>query len=182
MKEIHQKIAQFTDGELHHVELEGFLLDIKKNPQLKNKITRYQRVSDALKLDDYIVSNDDFLAKITQGIEQEPHYLLPKQKVEQTSVAFWQKTSLAVAASVAIVAVVVFQQRITPEVNFSNNSQLIAENEIKTQQQPVQVARATRLSQHERLKAYLQLHSDDLYTHGSLTAHPMGQVASYSQD
>jgi hypothetical protein len=36
--------------------------------------------------------------------------------------------------------------------------------------------------QHERFKAYLQAHSDDLYTYGSLNIQPYASFAGYGQE
>jgi len=179
MKEVHQKISQFMDDELHPAELESFLVNVKKNPELISKITRYQLMSHSLKSNDFVVANEGFLNRVTQGIKQEPHYLLPKNTIKKVPVSIWGKTSLAVAASVTVVAIMLTQQA---DINNAVEPQ-IAQVSIAVEKQaleaPVQVAEKQLDSQHERFKAYLQAHSDDLYTHGSINVHPLARVASY---
>ena len=186
MKEMHQKVSQFMDDELHPAELEGFLLNVKRNPEIVNKMTRYHLMSHGLKSNnDLIVGNNDFLDKIKQEIKQEPHYLIPKKRINNTVISSgWKKSSIAVAASISIMAIMFTQQ-----VEIKNTDVLpiaqatIAANEQVNIPVPIElVATNATDSQHERLKAYLLAHSDDLYTHGSINAHPFAQVAGYNQD
>ncbi len=173
-------ISQFLDDELDHTELDSLLHEIKNKPELKNTFNRYQVMSQALKAEQNITINADFLEKIKQQINQEPHYLLPKKVSKNRSVNFWQKTSLAVAATVACVAVIVSQQVGTQD---NNQTQQMAAVDIKLLEQPAQnVEYINKPSQHERLKAYLQAHNDELYTHGSLYVHPLASTVSYGRD
>lgn len=178
-KDINQLISQFLDDELDKSELDSLLLQIKKKPELKKKISHYQVPSQVLKADHAVAVNTDFLDKINQQIKQQPHYLLPQKLDRKESVNFWKKTSLAVAASVICVTVIMSQRNVIqinpqPQQIAAVDTQSVeplAQNE-ETVQKP---------SQHERLKAYLQAHNDDLYTHGSLSVHPMVQTASYGR-
>lgn len=179
-KDINQKISQFLDGELDHAAIDSLLLEIKKNPELKNKINRYQMMTQALSPEQGIDIRVDFLTNIKQQIESEPHYLLPKQATNKRTVGFWQKTSFAVAASVACVAVVISQQS---GVQINKMPQQLASVEVQSIEQPVQVVADNKQpSQHERLKAYLQAHNDDLYTHGSAYIHPLASTVSYGRE
>lgn len=172
--EINKKISQLLDNELHYTEQERVLKKIRQQPELNNKMSRYQVVSQVFRSDDFVIVKESFLDKINQELKQEPHYFLPQQAVKKRSMSVWQKTSTAVAASVAIVAVVVFQQTDIQDTGYQQNTVLLA------QKQPVEVlSQAVNDSQYERFKAYLQAHSDDLYTHGSLSYQPHARVASY---
>jgi len=182
-KDINQLISQFLDDELDHSELDSLLLEIKKQPELKKKISRYQVQFQVLKTDHAVNVNTDFLDKINQQIKQEPHYLLPQKLDSKKSLNFWQKTSLAVAASVMCVAVIMSQQNAI-QINHQPQQIAAVDTQIDTQtvEQLAQKDETVRKpSQHERLKAYLQAHNDDLYTHGSLNIHPMVQTASYGR-
>lgn len=192
-KEINQKVSQFLDDELAFVELDDLILKIKKHPELKSKMSRYQVMAQAMKTDHIVMADADFLDKINQQLKQEPHYLLPSKAVKKNQSHFWQKTSLAVAASVACVAVILSQQGALqptgqPQQQIAAVITEVAEPvqvavAIKETAEPaVKVANTFRPSQHERFKAYLQAHNDDLYTLGSLNAHPLAQVASYGQE
>ena len=181
--EINQKIIQFLDDDLDPTELETLLHKVKKQPELKNKMSRYQLTSQAIKADTVIMADSSFSEKVHQQLKQEPHHFLPKKKVINKSHSFWQKTSLAVAASVACVAVIMSQQGTLQ--NTEQPTQMVLAQKKQVEQRPVQTLIApqqVQFSQHERFKAYLQAHNDDLYTHGSLNTQSLAQVVSYGQE
>jgi len=173
-KEMNQKISRFLDGELSLQELDQVLLEIKQQPELKNTLQRYQVMSHILKNDDITIADNSFLAKVQQNVEQEPHYFLPKQATKAKYPRIWKQVPLAIAASVAIVAVVFsqisnFQSPVSPEV--------IAQATVTESQ-----ARIRNELQHERLKAYLKAHSDDLYADGAVNFRSYAHVVSYGRD
>ena len=175
--EIIKKISQMLDGELHYTEQESVLIKIRQYPELNNKMNRYQAISHVFKTDDFVLAKENFLDRINHEIKQEPHYFLPRQAVEKRSIGFWPKTSVAVAASVVLVVVMVFQQTDLQNTEIHQNAVFVA------QKQPVEVLpQIVNDSQHERFKAYLQAHSNDLYTHGSLSYQPYAHVANYGQE
>lgn len=181
-KEIDQKISQFLDDELNPAEISDFLLKIKQQPALLNKISRYQLAAQVLKSDQYVLTKPDFLAGIQSELKQEPHYLLPQQKDVKKHNRFWQKTSMAVAASLACVAVIMSQQGKLASVEQPQQIASVQPQQITAAPVVVAEVKKPAISQHERLKAYLQAHNDDLYTHGSLNVHSLAVVASYGQD
>lgn len=175
--EINKKISQMLDDELHYTEQENVLIEIRQHPELNNKMNRYQAVSHVFKTDGFIIVKDDFLDNINQELNQAPHYFLPQQAVKKSSISLWQKTSMAVAASVAVVAVMVSQQTELQSTGSQQNAVFVA------QKQPVEaLPKAVNDSQHERFKAYLQAHSNDLYTHGSSSYQPYARVATYGRE
>ncbi len=175
-KDINQTISQFLDDELDHAELDALLTAIKNKPELKQQINRYQMMTQVLKDDNGIQASTDFLDGINKQIKQEPHYLLPQKVVEKRVIPLWQKASFAVAASVACVAVIMSQQS---DLQPGNQFQQVAVVDTKLIADPAQSKDVVQPSQHERFKAYLQAHNDDLYTHGSLNVHPLARTASY---
>jgi len=177
-KEINQKISQFLDDELDHTELDNFLHNLKKQPELKSKMNRYQVVTQVMKMDQAVMANGSFLDNISLQLEQEPHHFLPQRRKRQSTV--WQKTSLAIAASVVGVAVIISQQGTMQTT--TQAQQIVLAQPVAEKQEVIVVANNPQPTQHERLKAYLQAHNDDLYTHGSLNIHPLARVASYGQD
>jgi len=176
--EINQKISQFLDDELDHACLDELLLKIKQQPELKDKIRRYQMMTQAMTLDSAVIANVDFVTNIGQQLDKEPHHLLPIRTVKKAQNRFWQKTSLAVAATVACIAVILSQSEPLQQ---TLPSPQLAKADTQVIEVPVQLA-STKPTQHERLKAYLQAHNDDLYTHGSLNMQPLVRVASYGQE
>lgn len=177
--EINKKISQFLDDELHHSELGGLLLGIKQQPELKNTMKRYQIVNHFLRTEEFTMVDKFFLDNINKELGQEPHYLPPVQAVKTQQANFWQKTTFAIAASVLCVSVIVSQKVKLQNIDKQSEATLISQKEAV--EVKIQVAKNTQKSQHERLKAYLHAHSDDLYTHGSLSVHPYAHVASYGQ-
>ena len=178
--QINKKISQFLDDELHHTEEENLLATIRRQPELKNKMNRYQAVSHVLKTDGFVMVEESFLDKINQQIKQEPHHFLPQQTVKKSAGYFWQKTSLALAASVACVAIIVSQQAAVQNTESQNEAILTAQKQ--PTEMPTRAVNEPQPSQHERFIAYLQAHSDDLYTHGSINYQPYARVANYGQE
>ena len=180
-KEINQKISELMDDELTHSESENLLVKIIKNSELKNKINRYQLMSHVLRSDDFMIADKGFAEKIKQELNKEVNYLLPKQTLKKTPLAIWKKTSIALAASIAVVAVIFFQHTELQDKNLQQQIALITVEQSDEAQ--IKAEEKKQPSQHERFKAYLQAHSDDLYTHGSLNIHPLATVvSSYGQD
>ena len=175
--EIIKKISQLLDDELHFTEQESVLIKIRQHPELTNKMSRYQAVSHVLKTDDFVMAKENFLDNIKQELKQDPHYFLPQQTVKKNVMSVWQKASAAVAASVAIVAVMVSLPTDLKSTDSQQNAVIVAQKQsVETLPQAVNDA------QHERFKAYLQAHSNDLYTHGSLSYQPYARVATYGQE
>ncbi|NOR70585.1 MAG: hypothetical protein GQ532_12970 [Methylomarinum sp.] len=171
---MNQKISRFLDDELAPAELESILLEIDRQPEFKKTMQRYQLMSQVLRSDDVVLANNDFLHKVTQDIKQEPHHFLPKQAIKQKLPPTWQKAFIAIAASVAIVAVIVFHQGGPQK---TESPQLMAQTSDVTLQ-----TQAVNNSQHQRLKAYLKAHSDDIYVDGAANFQSYARVASYGRD
>ena len=112
-------------------------------------------------------------------MQDEPHHFNPQQKARKHIPYFWQKTSLAIAASAAFVVVMLTQQA---SMQTLEPAQQIADAQQQVTRSPVQLAQTSEPTQHERLKAYLQAHNNDLYTHGSSNVYPIARVASYGQE
>ncbi|KAF3978395.1 MAG: sigma-E factor negative regulatory protein [Methylococcales symbiont of Iophon sp. n. MRB-2018] len=179
-KEINQKISQFLDDELDHAELDDFLLKIKQQPQLKNTMNRYYAISHLLSGKDVLIADVGFLDKVGQEIEQEPYHFLSKRSIKRSiklrSFGFWSKASVAMVASFAIIAAIVSQQI---NVTTIQAPQILVKNKSIKEGTAIKTAKS---SQHERFKAYLQAHSDDIYTHGSLSYQPLARVVNFSSN
>ena len=191
--ELNQKISQLLDDDLHLLEQQQILRKISKQDELLTKMNRYQAVSQVLQNKDFVLADNDFLSKINSALENEPTYSLSQSVTKKSESRFWQKTSFALAASVAVVSLLVSQQQLqVMDKKPVNNDFVVA------QQQQVKIAthipspkliekqKEDQIAalQHERLKAYLQAHSNDLYTHGALNMQPYVPVrmAGFSQE
>lgn len=191
--DINQKISQFLDDELHHSEQEALLLNINKDPELTDKFNRYETISYALRTDEFILTNESFLSGVKQGLKDEPHYLLPKKKEKKIAI-LRPKTAVALAASVGFVAVLVSQNSGFQPNNIQTKESVfvVSEQQVivdgQAEEVALQLAEKEKVEneladrQHERLKTYLQAHSNDLYTHGSVNIHPYARVATFDRD
>jgi len=204
--EINQKISSFLDNDLNSYDEEKLLLKISKDPELINKLARYQTVKHVLKQDNFATVKPGFLDNIKQKIDQEPHFLLPKQKVKKRQFGLWQKTSVAMAACTVLAVVLVSQNS---ELNRENNivpdalatsgfssvvsQQVVVAKPIQAKTQKLDLDKTTILGdeveyqlasdykkiQHERLKVYLQAHSDNSYAYeDSVNIQPFASVVS----
>ena len=174
-EDLNQKISQFLDNELDHVEALKLLKIMQSQSELQDKMNRYEAISHALKTDVFLAAKSDFSAKIHQQIQQEPIYLLPQHK------PFKRKHKLmALAASIAIVAVIAGRSIDLP---FKAAETL----QVAQQQLPEQpssfVDPANQTEQYplnKRINDYLQAHNSSVYTNGEANFQPYARVTAYS--
>ncbi|MCK5831279.1 MAG: hypothetical protein KAH20_13375 [Methylococcales bacterium] len=193
--EINQKISSLIDGELSSSEEEKLLLKISKDPKLINKLNRYQTVNHSFKNNSLVIVNKGFLDKVKEEIEQEPHFFLPNQKSKERKVSSLQMTSIAIAASTVIATVLISQNPELPSNTVQPTDPFIAQQFVKPKKANAVVTAEIQTDiaeseltkglkelqqglQHERLKAYLQAHTDNLYTYDSLNFQPYARVVS----
>ena len=178
--EINEQISRFLDDELDHHELDDFLLSLNKQPELRVTLDRFQAVSQTLRTDQFVKPKDDFLSHIKQQIEEEVVHFLPNKTPKKKTFSAWQKTSFAMAASIACISLIVTQQNllgntsnqqrgavVISQLETPENSSIISAKLVENEVVVANIEQAEAL-QHERFKAYLRFHSDDLYTHGSI--------------
>jgi negative regulator of sigma E activity len=184
--DINQKISSFLDGELQSSEEEAILIKMRKDSELANRLNHYQMVSQVLKNDTCIRIDDNFLNKIKDVVDEEPHYLLPKNKVSYLPTGLWRKTSLAIAAS-TIFAVVLVSQKVGVEVSQPANAAVIAQKSVqpdsmrtlvKTETQIEVAGDLQAIQQHERLKAYLKERGEHVYPYSPIKPRPYVRIVS----
>lgn len=177
--EINQKASQFIDDELPQHEALQLLTKIKKQPELDARLQRYEIASAILKNHSPNFIRTDFSEKISQVVEQEVIYFLPKK----TSRSAYFKSALAVAAGVAGVAVLVSNN--VPKLTDKQESYVIAENIANqpiplTRKKPVKVIYRKPATIDPRFNRYLQAHRGNLYTIDS-GAQTYATLAGYGQ-
>jgi sigma-E factor negative regulatory protein RseA len=188
--EVNQKISWLVDGELGHDETLDLLKKIQSDEALKNKMSRYQAISQALKTDEFYQVRSDFSHKVFQEIQQEPSYFLPQLKPQQPpqvpSIDKQSKRKLyAVAASTLIAAVVVGQNlRHDPTANKYQNVTAMA---VSDQQLALSANQPDKLKQRRQplnteFKDYLQAHNSSVYTNGEVLLQPYAKVTAYGQE
>lgn len=169
--ELNQKISQFLDNELDPGQALMLLQKMRTQPELQDKMKRYEAISHALKTDVFVAAKSDFSARIHQQIQQEPSYLLPRGKPFKRA-----HKLMALAASIAIVAVITGR-------NPHNGGGLKVDPPLQiAQQQPEQPANpAGEYPLNKRINDYLQAHSSSVYTSGESNSRPFARVTAYSQ-
>jgi sigma-E factor negative regulatory protein RseA len=164
-EQINEKISLMVDDQLDCSQAYDLLKTIQHDPDLQAKLKRYQLISQAMKNDQCVTTRSDFVDKIHQQLRDEPAYLLPRKN----QAIAWQKTvGLAVAASVALVAVIVF-------------------GTIEKQMQPLGGANtiAQHLPQNDQMNAqlneYLQAHDNVWYGNSNVGGQQYARLVAYQQ-
>jgi sigma-E factor negative regulatory protein RseA len=177
-EDLNQKISQFLDNELDHVQALNLFNKIKLQPELQDKLNRYEAISHAMKTDVFLLTKADFPTKIRQQIQKEPVYLLPQHKPFK-----WSHKQIALAASIAIVAVVAGRGMN----DMAQHSKVAATIQVAQHQQPeepshpvVNVNQAEQYPLNKRINDYLQAHNSSVYTNGEANFQPFARVTAYS--
>jgi sigma-E factor negative regulatory protein RseA len=178
-EDLNQKISQFLDNELDHVQALNLLNKMQMQPELQDKLNRYEAISHAMKTDVFLLTKADFSTKIHQRIQKEPVYLLPQHKPFKRS-----HKQIAVAASIAIIAVVAVRgmkdmdqhSRVASTVQVAQHQQQLE----KPSQPVVNVNQAEQYPLNKRINDYLQAHNSSVYTNGEANFQPLARVAAYS--
>lgn len=162
--ELNQKISQFLDDELPLDELDSVFDEIKYQ---QKTVQRYQLINEVVRNNETLSSSSTFLSQISAQLADEPAYSASKQTATIHYLPRWQKTAFAIAASVAVVAVMVANIDLIQQPTDIVSVETIAKVE-KVESTPVMVqakadVKSNNQLQHQRLKAYLKAHSDDYY-------------------
>jgi sigma-E factor negative regulatory protein RseA len=177
-EELNLKVSQFIDNDLPVEEALELLDGIEEHQDLKNKLHRYEAIRQAIKTDLFIQVDEGFVRQINQQIQQENVHFLPcKRRIGQN-----YKTLIAIAASLAIVAVIIIGGLSQSTHNNINELQMIAQDEQSVGQQWADSSSATQLQrENPRYYDYLEAHQGSLYVSGLPFQHH-SRVASYGQE
>jgi sigma-E factor negative regulatory protein RseA len=190
VEETNQNISRLVDGELGYDETLDLLKKIQSDTALKNKMSRYQAISQALRTDEFYKVRSDFSHKVFQEIQQEPAYFLPKLKPKQPPQVQDKQTKrklYAVAAS-TLAAVVLVGQSLRDNHPSANNYQTVTAMAGSQQQLPAAFTPSEKLQQRNRqplnaqFNDYLQAHNSSVYTNGEAHFQPYAKVTAYGQE
>ncbi|MDT8405383.1 sigma-E factor negative regulatory protein [Sulfuriflexus sp.] len=104
-----ERLSAFVDGELEQVEADRLISDMLSNPELRSRWLRYQRAGSALRHEGDISSAADLLAGVQARLASEPTLFAPQHRRRHLSATFKQVAGMAIAATVAAVAVLMIQ-------------------------------------------------------------------------
>ena len=182
-EDLNQKISQFLDNELNHIEALNLLHKIQSQPALQDKLNRYEVISHAIKTDAFLLTKDDFSKNIHQQIQQEPVYLLPQHKsLKRTQHKSFKSSrkQIAVAASIVIVAVIAGRSLNDQSSNTRSASILQVAQHPSTEQR-VNTNQEAQHPLNKRINDYLQAHNSSVYTNGEANFQPFAKVTAYNR-
>lgn len=163
------------DNDLDRHEALNLLKKIRSNPDLKEKLIRYESISHALKTERFLLPDPEFSAKISQQIQQEPSYLLPGTRAFMRN-----RKMLATAASVAVVAVIAGLNANRP-VDEVKTVSAFASPLMATANPGATNHPSERYPVNKQINDYLQAHNSSVYTNGQANFQPYTRVTAYSQ-
>lgn len=166
MKEqLNEKLSMLVDDQLESRQALELLKAMRDDSPLQAKARRYQLISQAIKNDHCLTANADFAQQIQRRLRDEPSYLLPRKNKQKLD---WQRTiGLAAAASVAMVAVMVFSNSDKHTQPFERNHNLA-------------VAAAPATDQ-AKFKEYLQAHDNTWNVNHNAGVQQYARLAGYPQ-
>lgn len=164
---LNEKISLLIDDELESEQALSLLKAMQNNDDLKARLQRYQLVSQVLKNEECYVLDSNFADKIHQQIRSEPIYFIPNKQVRKN----WQKTGLAIAASV-VLAVVWLVSKYDKQSNQYSEPEMAMV--VPQQIQPDEM--------NARFNDYLQAHDNGLYVNNAERAQPYARVVGYQQE
>ena len=189
----YKKISQLIDGELDNHQSLSLLKKLQDDEVLQDKQRRYHIVSQLLKAQQPAVADSDFVNRVAAQLQDEPVYLRPPQPIQFN----WKQASLALAASVAILAVVVTPKLMNHKALQPSGAALVVaqqdqqhSSQLESMQQTAKLtspqARAAYVNQRypvtHRFNDYLQAHSNSVYTIGASVYQPYAQTVGYRQE
>ena len=177
-EDLNQKISQFLDNELDHIDALNLLKKIQLQSEFQDKLKRYEAISHAMKTGVFLLAKSEFSTTIRQQIQKEPVYLLPKHKPVKRS-----HKQIAVAASIVIVAVIAGRSMNDPNQHSKTASIVQVAQQQLSKQSPNPVVYENQVAQYplnKRINDYLQAHNSSVYTNGEANFQPLARVTAYS--
>jgi sigma-E factor negative regulatory protein RseA len=112
---MNEKISRFLDDDLNHDETLHLLQAMQKQPELTETLKRYAAISHAMKTNDFLWVQTDFVAQIHEATNQVTTvYDLPPSRQRH----YW----FMLAASVAVIAVLLEQKMSSLSIKQTNQS------------------------------------------------------------
>lgn len=173
--ELNQQISLFIDNELAHADAMKLLQQINQQPETDKTLRRFELISEVMKNEKVVISDADFVKRVSQEIKQEPFHLCAKRHRFNQSL---YTTALAIAATVAVVAVLVTKEVQTPAEN-AQHGFVVADSQTVDVPEPEYQDRLQPVD--SRFDDYLQAHRGNLYM-AEPAVHPYARLAGYGQE
>lgn len=107
-KHIEEQLSAFVDGELEAKEADGLISQILDNDELRSRWANYHLVSHSIHAES-TNNTIDLSQSISQALSNEPTIFAPQHRKRVMPAAFKQVVGMAIAATVAAVAVLMVQ-------------------------------------------------------------------------
>lgn len=172
LEQSNEKISQYFDNELAGDEALKLHKQFGSQPELEQKIRRYHMVSQVIRNDSPVLADNNFVQKVNQALDEEVTHFLPKKRQSMRTLM----SGVALAASVATVAVIINQQTEQPPRNqefmlvAKNHPKAVENRPVSNKIQPV----------NPRFNQYLHAHRGGLYF-ADPTAQPYAKLAGYGK-
>jgi sigma-E factor negative regulatory protein RseA len=184
--DFNQKISVFLDNELDPSEALKILQKMHEQPQLLNKLNRYEAIAHVLKSNNFLLPTSDFSAKVSKQIQQEPFYLLPRSPSLASLKPFKRRHKvLTAAASLAVIAIVFTASLNRPDtpVKSASTFQLAQQKTQALPANPVNYQyRSGQYPFNARIYDYLQAHNSSVYTQGDTNVRLFAKASASSQE
>ena len=106
-KELRQRVSMLLDGELNARDNPRLIEKIESDEALREAWARYNLIGQAMRAPAGLVVNDDFARRVNSAIREEPAILAPRGRSAWGSELRQRAIGFAMAASLAVVAVMV---------------------------------------------------------------------------
>lgn len=161
---IKQQISSMVDDELSPQEQELLMSRIQRDPALRQQWARYQMIGDVMRRQRVMHENDFIVSQVAQAISGEPSYQV-KHKSSFLPSVLKPVLGLAVAASVAMVSIVLVRDMVSQEKGYDAPVMARMDPVPLPSTAYVQVSSrpnmdVIRLQQNNRLNQYLVNHSE----------------------
>lgn len=149
-----EKISQLVDNELTTDDALLLLQKIQRQPESIEKMNRYQAINYAMRSKSFISIRSDFATRIQQEIKQDDLYNRPQTQVKSN---LWNHNFMALAASLAIISVIMIHSTNTVVPWFSQ----ISTSEKKT---AVSVEKSDQRPLNAQINDYIQAQNKGGYS------------------
>lgn len=119
---VNEQLSACLDGELPAAELDLLLKRLERNPELRDSLSRYTVIGEALRHTKPVVASRSFADKVMAAVEPEPAVARRRVRIPPVLIRGLRPVAgIGVAATVAALAIFAVQQTgVTPEIVASN--------------------------------------------------------------
>lgn len=178
-EQIREQISALLDGELPEAEQRLLLERLERDPALRMHWSRYQLISDAVHQTLPPQIDLGFADRVMAALDEQPEH--HRQPVNRLARAVKPLAGLAVAASVAVVAVLAVQQARTPDAG-PGAVQVAANPPAPALPVTARTDIGVPVQNGSRLNAYVVNHSEYAASGGMPGMSPYVRIVGYDQE